>query len=190
MIQVLVAPQDVAAALAGAGEAFAALQDCAATSLGLMGSKKLLLHLPLGLSSSILHGCQTGSLPAGCAGVSLIWGLPMVWRVGLWSRKPELCAAGSPLQHSARSSPCPPSSVLPCQHQDPVVSRLMAPLFFLFFPHVSCGPRGASWHSETGREESWDLHCFRCGRPLCWDFYNQQIRGGVKASLVRSQGMN
>lgn len=111
MIQVLVAPQDVAAALAGAGEAFAALQDCAAASLGLMGSKKLLLHLPLGLSSSVLHSCQTGSLPAGSAGVSLIWGLPMVWRVGLWSRKPELCAAGSlcntePAPHHAPLLPC------------------------------------------------------------------------------------
>lgn len=75
MIQVLVAPQDVAAALAGTGEVFAALRDCTAASLGLVVSKKLLLHLPLGLSSSILRGCQTGSLPAGCAGVSLIWGL-------------------------------------------------------------------------------------------------------------------
>ena len=23
----------------------------------------------------------------------------------------------------------------------------------------------AFWHSEIGREESWDLRCFRCGRP-------------------------
>lgn len=189
MIQVLVAPQDVAAALAGAGEAFAALQDCAAASFGLMGSKKLasspfrafqlrFARLPNGELACWLCRCQPD--------LGSAHGLAR----GAVEQKTRALCCREPLQHGACSPPCPPSSVLPCQHQDPVVSRLMAPLFCLFFSHVSCEPRGASWHSETGREESWDLHCFRCGRPLCWDFYNQQIRGGVKASLVRSQGMN
>lgn len=51
-------------------------------------------------------------------------------------------------------------------------------------------PNDAFWHSETEREESGDLCFLDVAGLLHWDFYNQQIRGGVKALLVWSEDMN
>lgn len=102
----------------------------------------LLLCLPLGLFSSVLLSSQMGSLPTGHAGVSLMWGLPAVWRMGL-SRKTVLCTAGSPLQ-----TVLGPPLYLPFLHhpaclclRETLRYGSPAPVFCLFFPHVSCEVR-------------------------------------------------